>query len=195
MNKYIPIMLKILYKITLLAICSLTLALQSCQQSKEKKVPTEEELQREKERSQAGLRLGKMLNDRDFEQAHPYLDSLHKEYPNDPQFYFCEGWAYEMQGDSLRSRAAYTRSMEIYDSLIVANGDITDMENRAYIVQILYGMDAFNRALDEIESAFSNSEPPVKYPQIYREDVFNTKELRFSEAMVDSLGEEYLNGN
>ena len=85
--------------------------------------------------------------------------------------------------------------MEIYDSLIVANGDITDMENRAYIVQILYGMDAFNRALDEIESAFSNSEPPVKYPQIYREDVFNTKELRFSEAMVDSLGEEYLNGN
>ena len=23
----------------------------------------------------------------------------------------------------------------------------------------------------------------------------NTKELRFSEAMVDSLGEEYLNGN
>ena len=61
-------MLKILYKITLLAICSLTLALQSCQQSKEKKVPTEEELQREKERSQAGLRLGKMLNDRDFEQ-------------------------------------------------------------------------------------------------------------------------------
>lgn len=188
-------MLKILYKITLLAICSLTLALQSCQQSKEKKVPTEEELQREKERSQAGLRLGKMLNDRDFEQAYPYLDSLHKEYPNDPQFYFCEGWAYEMQGDSLRSRAAYTRSMEIYDSLIVANGDITDMENRAYIVQILYGMDAFNRALDEIESAFSNSEPPVKYPQIYREDVFNTKELRFSEAMVDSLGEEYLNGN
>lgn len=21
--------------------------------------------------------------------------------PNDPQFYFCEGWAYEMQGNSL----------------------------------------------------------------------------------------------
>lgn len=56
-------------------------------------------------------------------------------------------------------------------------------------MQILYGMDAFNRALDEIESTFCNLGHPIKYPQIYMENVFNTEKLKFSETMVDTVGD------
>lgn len=45
-----------------------------------------------------------MLNDRDFDRAHQFIDSLHIEYPRDPQFYFGEGWVYDMQGDSIKAR-------------------------------------------------------------------------------------------
>ena len=95
-----------------------------------------------------------MLNDRDFEQALQRIDSIHRKIPHDPQSYFCEGWVYDMQGGSLMARLAYTRSMEIYDSLIIVSKNIDDilghMINRAWIIQFLYDMDAYNKAIDEI---------------------------------------------
>ena len=102
-----------------------------------------------------------MLNDRDFEQALQRIDSIHRKIPHDPQSYFCEGWVYDMQGDSLMARLAYTRSMEIYDSLIIVSKNIDDilghMINRAWIIQFLYDMDAYNKAIDEIVSATPDS--------------------------------------
>lgn len=62
-----------------------------------------------------------------------------------------------MQGDSLRARAAYTKSISIYDSLIADKPNFDDMINRAVIVQILYGMQAYNQALDEIQSTFTTA--------------------------------------
>ena len=62
-----------------------------------------------------------------------------------------------MQGDSLRARAAYTKSISIYDSLIADNPNFDDMINRAVIVQILYGMEAYNQALDEMQSTFTTA--------------------------------------
>ena len=85
------------------------------------------------------------------------MDSLNRVFPNDPQFYFTEGWVYDMQGDSLRARAAYTKSISIYDSLIADNPNFDDMINRAVIVQILYGMEAYNQALDEMQSTFTTA--------------------------------------
>ncbi|MDE5550816.1 MAG: hypothetical protein K2I99_05625, partial [Bacteroidaceae bacterium] len=91
--KNTPMKSNILYKTTFILLCSLIPAMQSCRQSDKKEILTEQQIEFRKERDQAGLRLGAMLNNRDFEQALRYVDSLHREYPDDPQFYFIEGWA------------------------------------------------------------------------------------------------------
>lgn len=170
-----------LYKTTFILLCSLIPALQSCRQSAKKGIPTEQQIELRKERDRAGLRLGAMLNNRDLEQALRYVDSLHREYPDDPQFYFIEGWVHDMLGDSLRARAAYTKSMDIYDSLIATKSDFSDMINRALIVQVLYGMEAYNQALDEIQSTISSPKDSLTIEQIWREFIFNKEELSFSE--------------
>lgn len=177
---------KVLYKITLILLCSLIPAMHSCKQNAKKEMSEEQKKERRKKRDRAGLRLGKILNDRDFERAFRYIDSLHREHPNDPQFYFCEGWAYDMLGDSLQARAAYTKSMSIYDSLITAKSDFSDMVNRALIVQILYGMDAYNQTLDEMQSVITSPKDSLEIEQLWRGLVFNTKELRFSELSSEA---------
>lgn len=142
------------YKIAIMLLCSLVLAMQSCKQSTQKEILTERQIELKNERNHAGLRLQEILEERDFERALLYVDSLNRVYPNDPQLYFTEGWVYDMQGDGLRARASYTKSISIYDSLITDKPHFDNMINRAVIVQILYGMEAYNRALDEIQSTF-----------------------------------------
>lgn len=136
--------------ILLIMLCAPALTLQSCRQKEEKKELTEQEKERLRLRKAAGERLGEMLNARELDHALLYIDTLNRQFPNDPQFSFGEGWVHEMRGDSVRARRAYTRSLEIYDSLIAVRHDVGDMVNRAFLVQILYGMEAYDRALDEI---------------------------------------------
>ena len=164
----------------LFLLCLLIPVTQSCRQSEEKKVLTEQEIKRKQERNMSALRLGTLLNARELDRALHYLDTLNRLYPNDPQFYFCEGWAYEMQGDSVRARRAYIRSIEIYDSLIAITPNLGDMINRACIVQTLYGVDAYNRALDEILHTLSNPKDSQAV-EFWRGYVNNNKELSFSE--------------
>lgn len=168
-----------LYPFILLLLLSVpALTLQSCKQKEEKKELTEQEKERRRMRDAAGMRLGEMLNARELDHALRYIDTLHRLYPNDPQFSFGEGWIYEMQGDSLRSRRAYTRSLEIYDSLIAVRHDIGDMANRAFLVQILYGMEAYDRALDEILPYCSDERDSMGIE--YSKGIeFKTKELSF----------------
>lgn len=177
---------KVLYKITLILLCSLIPAMHSCKQNAKKEMSEEQKKERRKKRDRAGLRLGKILNDRDFERAFRYIDSLHREHPNDPQFYFCEGWAYDMLGDSLRARAAYTKSMSIYDSLITAKSNVNDMINRAGIIQILYGMEAYDQALDEMQSVITSPKDSLAIEQVWRGFVFDKEELRFSELSSEA---------
>lgn len=150
-----------------------------CCKSAPKEEPTAEQIEAKKKRELAGLRLGAMLNARNFEQALQYIDSLHREYPNDPQFYFAEGWVYEMQGDSIRERKAYIKSCEIYDSLISVKPNSSDMINRALIVQILYGMEAYNQALDEMLSTLKSPKDSLEIEQMWRGMVFKEKEISF----------------
>lgn len=185
--KNTPMILNVLYKTTFILLCSLIPAMQSCRQSDKKEILTEQQIEFRKKRDRAGLRLGTMLNNRDFEQALRYVDSLHREYPDDPQLYFTEGWAYDMLGDNLRARAAYTKSMGIYDSLIAAKPDCSDMINKALIVQILYGMEAYTRALDEIQSTISSPNDSLTIEQIWREFIFNKEELSFAELSNDTI--------
>lgn len=163
-----------------LLLCLLTPALQSCRQGEEKKVLTEQEIKRKQERYMSALRLGTLLNARELDRALHYLDTLNRLYPNDPQFCFCEGWAYEMQGDSIRARRAYTRAVEVYDSLIAINPNFSDMINRACIVQTLYGVNAYNQALDEMLHTLSDPED-LQAVESWRGYVNNNEELSFSE--------------
>ena len=138
-------------------LCSQVSAMQSCKQSTQKEILTERQIELRNERNLAGIRLKEILEERNFERALLYVDSLNRVFPNDPQFYFTEGWVYDMQGDSLRARSAYTKSISIYDSLIADKPNFDDMINRAVVVQILYGMEAYNQALDEIQSTFTTA--------------------------------------
>lgn len=169
----------VLYKITFVLLCSSILLVLSCRRSAQKRTTQCQQIEPHEKRDCAGLRLGTMLNDRDFERALSYVDSLHKEYPDDPQFYFAEGWVYDMQGDSLRARAAYTKYIGIYDSLIVVRSDFNDMINRALVMQMLYGMDAYNRALDEMLSIINSSKDSLAIEQVWRKTVLIKDELSF----------------
>lgn len=84
-----------------------------------------------------------------------------------------------MQNDSLQARDAFTKSMVIYDSLIAAKPNFNDMINRAVIVQRLYGMEAYNHALDEIQSTISDPKDSLVIEQLWRNQVWNFKEISF----------------
>ncbi|MDE6000672.1 MAG: hypothetical protein K2H04_11480, partial [Bacteroidaceae bacterium] len=79
------------------------------------------------------------------------------------------------------------KSIGIYDSIIVAKSDFSDMINRALIVQILYGMEAYTQALDEIQSTISSPKDSLAIEQIWREFIFNKEELSFAELSNDTI--------
>lgn len=170
-------MMSKVYRISFILLCFLIPAMQSCKQNAKKEISAERLMEIHK-RDSVKLSLTPMLNNRDFEHVLPSIDSLIAEYPDDPQLYFVEGWVYDMQGDSILARTAYTKSCSIYDSLIAANPNISDMVNRAYIVQILYGMDAYNRALDDMLSFVGSSRDSLWINDM-RETVFKKEELSF----------------
>ena len=132
-----------------------------------------------RKRNIEGYRLGEMLNARNFDQALEYVDFLHVEYPNDPQFYFAEGWAYGMLGDSVRKYKAYTKSYEIYDSLFAQKPNFGDLINKAGIVQILYGMKAYDKALDEMLPSLKSPQDSLAIEQSWRKMVVEERELSF----------------
>ena len=79
-----------------------------------------------RERFQAGMRLDTLLCRRDLESALLLIDTLHTQYPRDPQFYFGEGWIYQMKNDSIKARSCFMRAVDLYDSLIAVNKDFGD---------------------------------------------------------------------
>lgn len=143
-------MSNITHKITFTLLCSLSSLILSCKQSARDEILTEQQIELKRKRLIAGERLQEMLHDKDYEQVLQYLDTLYLDYPRDPQLFFVEGWAYDMLGDSLLAHTAYAKSVDVYDSLIAAKSDVGDMINRAVVLQLLYGKEAYSQALDEI---------------------------------------------
>ena len=102
------------------------------------------------QRSADGLRLMSMLSEQDFENALSLLDTLHARYPDDPQFHFAEGWIYDMEDDSIKSRRCFEKALMLYDSLVIQDDGVDGKINRAFIIQILYGEDAYNEEITKI---------------------------------------------
>ncbi len=78
------------------------------------------------------------------------LDTLHARYPDDPQFHFAEGWIYDMEDDSIKSRRCFEKALMLYDSLVIQDDGVDGKINRAFIIQILYGEDAYNEEITKI---------------------------------------------
>lgn len=93
-------------------------------------------LEQRRERHLKAMRLDSLLCNRAFGEALLFLDSLHQQYPQDPQFYFCEGWVYDMQDDSTSAHAAFRKARALYDSLILKNDDLGDKINRAFLTHM-----------------------------------------------------------
>ncbi|MCD8317972.1 MAG: hypothetical protein LUC45_03580, partial [Paraprevotella sp.] len=138
------------------------------------------------ERFQAGMRLDTLLCRRDLESALLFIDTLHTRYPNDPQFYFGEGLIYQMKNDSINARSCFTKAVAIYDSLIAIKKDFGDRINRAIIIQILYGKEAYDRTLDEILRTTKSSHDSAVIEEIYRKVIYK-KETLFKPESIMSL--------
>lgn len=70
--------------------------------------------------------------------------------PDDPQFHFAEGWIYDMEDDSIKSRRCFEKALMLYDSLVIQDDGVDGKINRAFIIQILYGEDAYNEEITKI---------------------------------------------
>lgn len=133
--------------------------------------------QAKQERFQAGMRLDSLLCKRDLENALLFIDTLHTRYPRDPQFYFGEGWIYQMKNDSVKARSCFTKAVAIYDSLIAVKKDFGDQINRALIIQILYGKEAYDKSLDEILRTAKNTHDSLVIEEIYRNLIYKKEDM------------------
>lgn len=71
-------------------LCFFASVMLACKRSANNTISEKQQTEFNKKRYVAASHLEHMLNTRDFERALLYIDSLHREYPNDPQFAFAE---------------------------------------------------------------------------------------------------------
>ena len=124
-------------------VCALLLTLLLC------KARNDRQQEAKQERFQAGMRIDALMRSHDFQNLYPCLDSLHRVYPQDPQFYTVEGMARDYQGDRARARKAYTKAIELYDALISTKHNWDGRVSRACVILFRDGKMAYHLALDE----------------------------------------------
>ena len=124
-------------------VCALLLTLLLC------KARNDRQQEAKQERFQAGMRIDALMRSHDFQNLYPCLGSLHRVYPQDPQFYTVEGMARDYQGDRARARKAFAKAIELYDVLISTKHNFDDRINRASVILFKDGKMAYHLALDE----------------------------------------------
>lgn len=112
--------------------------------------PQDDEMKRKKERFNDGQRLEALLCDRQLNDGLLFLDTLKTKYPNDPLFCFSEGWIHDMQDDSVKARSCFKRGICMYDSLIAVKDDYGLRLNKAFLVLIVDGRKAFDKAMADV---------------------------------------------
>lgn len=146
---------------------------------------SEKEYDVRKERFYDGERLQNMLCNRELKEALSFLDTLHTKYPHDPQFYFGEGWIHDMSDDSIKARRCFEKALCLYDSLIAEKEDLGYRINRAFIIDILYGHDVHNKAIDSLLIYAKNSSDSANI-EMFR-DVKYDKDKMFQPGANDML--------
>lgn len=133
-------------------------------------------LDQQHERHCKAMRLDSLLCNRAFGEALLFLDSLHQQYPQDPQFYFGEGWVYDMQDDSINAHAAFRKARVLYDSLILKKEDLGDKINRAFITQILEGKEAYELELNQLAQSVKNKKDSL-YVESFHNYIYEKESL------------------
>ncbi|MBR6202316.1 MAG: hypothetical protein IKQ62_04880 [Bacteroidaceae bacterium] len=156
----------------------------SCNHAEKKNAKSETNeryLDEQRERHCKAMRLDSLLCNRAFGEALLFLDSLHQQYPQDPQFYFGEGWVYDMQDDSTNAHAAFRKARALYDSLILKNDDLGDKINRAFITQILEGKEAYDLELNQLAKSVKDDKDSL-YVESFHNYIYE-KEFLFREKV------------
>lgn len=146
---------------------------------------SEDEYRRKKERFDDGEKLDALLCSRRLDDALLFLDTLRTKYPHDPLFCFGVGWVHDMQGDSLRARASFKRGIYMYDSLLAIKDDPGLRFNRAFLVLIVEGRKAFNKAMDESISLAKTKEEATYFKEM-RKMLYYDKETLFDRGPKNS---------
>lgn len=165
-------------------VCALLLTLLLC------KARNDRQQEAKRERFQAGMRIDALMRNRDFLHLYPCLDSLHRVYPQDPQFYTVEGMARDYQGDRARARKAFAKAIELYDVLISTKHNFDDRINRASVILFKDGKMAYHLALDEtlIHATTQKEKDEVKF---FRDmDYDNLLKQSFGEPVKAKITEE-----
>ena len=139
----------------------------------------EENVDKLHERHCKAMRLDVLLCNRAFGEALLFLDTLHLQYPQDPQFYFAEGWVYDMEDDSTSAHAAFRKARVLYDSLILKNEDLGD---RAFITQILEGKEAYDIELNQLAKSIGEKKDSL-YVESFHNMIYE-KENLFRESSL-----------
>lgn len=155
----------------------LVLSLFSCKETKDMQSANKQELLKE------WSHLGGLLNKRECEAALAYIDTMYVKSPKDPLLHFAEGWAHDMQHDTLKARVAYSQALRIYDSIIKKDPNMFNLVNRAFIIQALHGKNAYNKALDEILAIRHNHKDSLEVEQYWRKADYDSikSQLHFAQ--------------
>lgn len=137
-----------------------------------------------RERFQAGIRVASLMRSQDFRHLYPCLDSLHKTFPHDPQFYEIEGMARDYQGDRTRAYQAYAKAIEKYDYLISTKHDFGDRINRAAVILFKDGKTAYYLALDEVLTHAKTQQEEQELKMFREMDYDNLLKQSFGEASI-----------
>lgn len=159
-------------------VCALLLTLLLC------KVRTDRQQEFKRERTQAGIRVASLMRSHDFRHLYPYLDSLQKAFPHDPQFYETEGMARYYQGDRARANQAFTKAIEKYDYLISTKHIFDARIYRATLILLKDGKLAYYLALDEVLTHAKTQQQQQEVKMFRGMDYTDILKLSFGEPVV-----------
>lgn len=165
-------------------VCALLLTLLLC------KARNDRQQEAKQERFQAGMRIDALMRSHDFQNLHPCLDSLHRVYPQDPQFYTVEGMARDYQGDRARARKAFAKAIELYDALISTKHNFDDRINRASVILFKDGKMAYFLALDEVLTHAKTPQEEQEVKMLRKMDYENLLKESFGEPVKAKITEE-----
>lgn len=99
---------------------------------------------------EAGVRLTNLMCSGNYDKALVLLDTLLEIDPNSPNYCFCQGWCYDMLGDSLNAKNCYLQAKELYNKYNVLYDASSVAFSKAYVTLCLEGRDAFYSTLDSL---------------------------------------------
>ncbi|MCR5316529.1 MAG: hypothetical protein K6E52_11600 [Bacteroidaceae bacterium] len=100
--------------------------------------------------TEAMVRLSNLCVLGNYEEALALIDTLQESTLYAPNYLFCQGWCYDMLGDSLKAKECYLQAKDLYNKYNVYYDASSVTFSKAYVILCLEGRDAFFYALDSL---------------------------------------------